>query len=468
MNRPIRTLAVGCLLLFAALLINANYVQVIKANDLNDAAANKRARDAECSRERGPILVGGEPVARSVPSNDSLQFQRRYTNWPMYANLTGYFSCIYGTTGIENTENSLLSGSDERLFVNRMIDLVGNDQPKGGSVTLTIDPKAQQAALSGLQDLQAQYGPTKGAVVALDPTSGAILAMVTQPSYNPNLIASHDPTLAKRAFESVVNDPDDRGLNRAAQLTYPPGSTFKLVTASAALSNGYTPESTVKGGTVFDLPGSSDTIKNENGSDCGGSEISLTTALEVSCNVAFADLGVKLGAETLQEQAEKYGFNDDILDELPSAESVYPDANDLDEAQTALTAIGQYDDRGHALADGDGRGRHRQRRRRDEALHRAERPRPQRPADPRRGQPRGAAPGRLRVRRRPADPDDGRRRRQRHRHERPDPERLRRRQDRYRQLRGGQGALRVDGHLRTGRRPAGRRRRAGRADRCRS
>ena len=349
MNRPIRTLAVGCLLLFAALLINANYVQVIRANDLNDAAANKRARDAECSRERGPILVGGEPVARSVPSNDSLQFQRRYTNWPMYANLTGFFSCIYGTTGIENTENSLLSGSDERLFVNRMIDLVGNDQPKGGSVTLTIDPKAQQAALSGLQDLQAQYGPTKGAVVALDPTSGAILAMVTQPSYNPNLIASHDPTLAKQAFESVVNDPDDRGLNRATQLTYPPGSTFKLVTASAALSNGYTPESTVKGGTVFDLPGSSDTIKNENGSDCGGSEISLTTALEVSCNVAFADLGVKLGAETLQEQAEKYGFNDDILDELPSAESVYPDANDLDEAQTALTAIGQYDDRATPL-----------------------------------------------------------------------------------------------------------------------
>ena len=173
--------------------------------------------------------------------------------------------------------------------------------------------------------------------------------MVTQPSYNPNLIASHDPDAGQAGFESVVNDPDDRGLNRAAQLTYPPGSTFKLVTASAALSNGYTPESTVKGGTVFDLPGSSDTIKNENGSDCGGSEISLTTALEVSCNVAFADLGVKLGAETLQEQAEKYGFNDDILDELPSAESVFPDANDLDEAQTALTAIGQYDDRATPL-----------------------------------------------------------------------------------------------------------------------
>src|SRR6185503_17318578 len=132
-----------------------------------------------------------------VPSNDSLQFQRRYTNWPMYANLTGYFSCIYGTTGIENTENSVLSGSDERLFVNRMIDLVGNDQPKGGSVLLTIDPKAQQAALSGLQGLTEKYGPTKGAVVALDPSTGAILAMVTQPSYNPNLIASHNFDLAK-------------------------------------------------------------------------------------------------------------------------------------------------------------------------------------------------------------------------------------------------------------------------------
>jgi peptidoglycan glycosyltransferase len=269
--------------------------------------------------------------------------------WQQYANITGYFSCIYGTTGIENTENPLLSGSDERLFVNRMIDLVGNEQPKGGSVQLTIDPKAQQAAYDGLQNLQRQYGPTKGAVVALDPSTGAVLAMATQPTYNPNLIATHDPEAAKRAFEALVHAPDNRGLNRGAQLTYPPGSTFKMVTASAALSNGYTPESTVKGGSVFDMPGSSDTIKNENGSDCGGDEISLTHALEVSCNVAFADLGVKLGASTLQDQAEKYGFNDDVLDDLPSAVSVYPDASTLDEAQTSLTAIGQYDDRATPL-----------------------------------------------------------------------------------------------------------------------
>ena len=131
--------------------------------------------------------------------------------------------------------------------------------------------------------------------------------------------------------------------------TYPPGSTFKLVTASAALSNGYTPESTVKGGTVFDLPGSSDTIKNENGSDCGGSEISLTTALEVSCNVAFADLGVKLGAETCRTRPRSTASTTTSSTSCRPRESVFPDANDLDEAQTALTAIGQYNDRATPL-----------------------------------------------------------------------------------------------------------------------
>ncbi len=341
MNKPIRTLAIGCLILFGLLLININYVQVIEASSLNDNNTNKRARDAECSRDRGPILVDGEPVARSTPSKDSLKFQRRYSQWPLYANLTGFFSCVFGTTSIENTENSILSGSDERLFVNRIIDLVGNNQPQGGSVLLTIDPKAQQAALDGLQNLTRQYGPTRGAVVALDPKTGAILAMVTQPSYNPNVIASHKVAAASRAYKSIFNASDNRALNRAAQQIYPPGSTFKLITSAAALSNGYTPSSTVKGGTSFALPGSSDSIHNENGSNCGGNEITLADALRVSCNVSFADLGVKLGADTLRAQAEKFGFNEDVLDQLPSATSKFP--TNIDEAQTALSAIGQYE-----------------------------------------------------------------------------------------------------------------------------
>ncbi|MGH3508089.1 MAG: peptidoglycan D,D-transpeptidase FtsI family protein [Nocardioidaceae bacterium] len=339
MNRPIRTLAVGCLVLFGLLLANINYVQVFKADGLNESSQNKRARNAECARERGPILVDGEPVARSVPSNDSLKFQRRYTEVELYAHITGYFNCVFGTTAVEDSQNSVLSGSDSRLFLNRFIDLIGNEQPKGGSVSLTIDPQAQKAALEGLTALGEG---TQGAVVALDPESGAILAMVSTPSYNPNLVARHNIKKAERAINRMNEAEDDRALNRATQDVWPPGSTFKLVVAAAALSNGYTPQSTVKGGTSFDLPQSTDTIQNEGGSNCGGDEITLTQALAVSCNVSFADLGLKLGGDVLLEQAEAFGFNDDdYLDELPLAASRFPE--DLNEPNTAISSIGQYE-----------------------------------------------------------------------------------------------------------------------------
>lgn len=340
MNKPIRTLAVGCLVLFALLLINMNYVQVFKAGDLNDRSSpvNKRARDAECSRERGPILVDGDTVARSVPSDDSLDFLRKYSQPKLYAPVTGFFSCVYGTSGVESSENSILSGSDSRLFVNRVIDLVGNKQPKGGSVLLTVNPVAQQAAKDGLEALAPD---TKGAVVALDPSTGAILAMVSTPSYDPNNLATHDSSDAKKSWDKLNRSSDKKMLNRGAQEIYPPGSTFKLVVSAAALSNGYEPESPVKGGTALDLPQSSEVLNNENGSDCGGTEITLTQALVVSCNVSFGDLGLKLGADVLQAQAERFGFNEDIVDELPGATSVFP--SNIDEPSTALSAIGQFD-----------------------------------------------------------------------------------------------------------------------------
>ncbi len=339
MNRQIRTLAVGCFVLFALLLINVNYVQVFQAGDLNAKNTNKRARDAECSRERGPIMVGDETVARSVPSNDDLEFIREYTDPALYAPVTGYFSCTYGTSGIENSQNSVLSGSDERLFVNRVIDMVGNEQPKGGSVLLTLNPEAQRAALEGFKELP---GETRGAAVAIDPDTGAILAMVATPTYDPNVLATHNAAAADRAWDRLT---DEEGpnlmLNRAAQEIYPPGSTFKLVVAAAALANGYTPDSKVKGGTTLDLPETTLVLKNENGGNCGGNEITLAQALAVSCNVSFGDLGLKLGAKKLQEQAELFGFNEDYLDEIAIAESVFP--SDIDEPQTAFSSIGQFD-----------------------------------------------------------------------------------------------------------------------------
>jgi peptidoglycan glycosyltransferase len=283
-------------------------------------------------------MVGDETIARSVPSNDSLEFLRTYTDPALYAPVTGYFSCTYGTSGIESSQNSVLSGSDERLFVSRVIDMVGNEQPKGGSVLLTINPKAQRAALDGLEALP---GDTQGAAVAIDPETGAILAMVSTPTYDPNALAAHDPDAVTRAWERLTSEGDERFLNRAAQEIYPPGSTFKLVVAAAALSNGYSPDSRVKGGFELDLPQTDLTLRNENDGNCGGNEITLTRALAVSCNVSFGDLGLKLGAETLQEQAELFGFNEDYLDEIPIADSVFP--SDINEPNTAFSSIGQYD-----------------------------------------------------------------------------------------------------------------------------
>jgi penicillin-binding protein A len=338
MNKPIRTLAIGCLVLFVALLININYVQVFKAGALNDDSRNKRARDEECSRERGPILVNGETVAKSVPSGDSLKFIRKYPEPKKFAQATGYFSCYYGTTAVEATENSILSGSDSRLFVNQVIDLVGNDQPQGGSVLLTLDPAAQQAAVDGLRAL----GPgTRGSAIALDPQTGAILAVASLPSYNPNKLATHDFTKAKRVYTRLNDSSAEKLLNRATQQIYPPGSTFKLVTAAAALSHGRTPNTLVNGNPGMQLPQSTHILHNENGETCGGGKVTMTVALEKSCNVAFAQLGLELGGDVLQDQAEKFGFNESVIDQLPGSASNFP--TDLNEPNTALSAIGQYD-----------------------------------------------------------------------------------------------------------------------------
>ena len=341
MNKPIRTMAIGCLVLFLALLINSTYLQYLQAEELNSRPDNKRVRDAEFSRERGAILVRGQSIAESKPSDDEFKFQRRYPQPTKYAHLTGYYSYTYGRNALELTQNDILSGSDPRLFVNRVVDMFGNTQPKGGDVSLTIDPKAQNAAYNGLRNLG---GPNiKGSVVALDPSTGAILAMVSSPSYNPNLLASHKLSTLPRAWKRLSEDPNRPMLNRGIQEIFPPGSTFKLVTAAAALSSGqYTPESMVPGGSSLDLPQTTTNLPNENGMSCGGDRITLTQALRVSCNVAFGWLGLQLGDDALREQAQKFGFGDKYLDDLnDQAESVFPAKPDA--PQTALSAIGQFD-----------------------------------------------------------------------------------------------------------------------------
>jgi peptidoglycan glycosyltransferase len=340
LNKPIRALSIFCLVLFVALLVNSTYLQYIQADELNSRNDNKRVRDAEFSRERGAILVGSRPVAESRPVDDEFEFQRVYTRPAKYAHVTGYYSYTFGRNAIELTQNDILSGSDPRLFVDRVVDLFGNTQPKGGDVRLTIRPRAQDAAYDGLLALGEQ---TQGSVVALDPSTGAILAMVSSPSYDPNSLASHNLGRVQDAWDRLAADDAQPMLNRGIQEIYPPGSTFKLVTAAAALSSGeYTPESLVPGQARLDLPLTDTDLINHTRSDCGGQQITLSQALQVSCNVSFGYLGLKLGDDALRAQADKFGFGERYLDDLNGqVPSVFPE--DPDAPQTAFSAIGQFE-----------------------------------------------------------------------------------------------------------------------------
>ncbi|TSD55398.1 peptidoglycan D,D-transpeptidase FtsI family protein [Aeromicrobium piscarium] len=342
MNKPIRILAVACLVMFVGLLFNVNYIQALDADNLNAREGNRRVMDEQFSRERGAILVDGTAIAESVPSNDRWRFQRQYPEGPLYAPLTGYFSYIYGQSAIERSQNSILSGDDNRLFVNRVVDLLGNQEPQGGSVELTIDPVAQRAAAEGLRDLGEG---TRGAVAAIDPQTGAVLALATQPSYDPNALASHDLQATNDAWDQLTNDDNQPMANRATQATLPPGSTFKLVTAAAAMENlDLNPDSQVKGGAELAFPGKTYTLPNQGGGNCGGDPITLRQALEVSCNVSFGDLANQVGEDELIEQAEKFGFGTDPISGIAANESlVTGQSSNLEDTQLAQTGIGQYE-----------------------------------------------------------------------------------------------------------------------------
>ena len=337
MNKPIRVVAVFSLILFLALLVNSTYLMYVRADSLSADPRNRRVITATFSRERGAILVGKDAVARSMPSDDQYKFQRTYPQPLKYAPLTGYFSW-YSQTGVERSQNPVLAGDDSRLFVTRLVDLLSNSDPKGGNVQLTVNAAAQDAAWAGLEALP---GDAAGAVVALQPTTGRVLAMASTPTYDPNAFASHDLGAVAELGTRLNDDPRNPLINRGIATTLPPGSTFKLVTAAAAIESGdYDADSMVPGGSVFQLPQSEDRIGNYDGGNCGGRRITLTQALQVSCNVTFLTLANELGNEAMADQAEAFGFNSTSLEDLGGqAESLYP--RDMDPPQTAMSGIGQ-------------------------------------------------------------------------------------------------------------------------------
>lgn len=311
MNTPLRRVGLAMLAMIVLLLANLTYIQLVKADDYRADSRNRRVLLEEYSRQRGKILTSDQQIIANVKSTTGrLQYQRTYLNGPMYAPITGFYSTRYGSNGLESAENEILNGSDDRLFVRRLSDLITGRDPRGGNVVTTINSKVQQAAYDGMM-----ANNFTGAVVAINPKDGQILAMVSTPSYDPSGLASQDGSEQEKTWKQIADqyNPDKPMLNRAISENYQPGSTFKLVTASAALNDGMNKTSQVTTSPGIDVLNGDTNCDTDEGTclanysrgTCGDG--TMQSALQNSCNTAFAQLADKVGKDKLLAQAAKYG-----------------------------------------------------------------------------------------------------------------------------------------------------------------
>jgi peptidoglycan glycosyltransferase len=341
MNTSLRRISVTIMVLIVLLLGNATVTQVFTADGLRTDPRNQRVLLDEYSRQRGQITAGGQLLAYSVSTNGRFRFLRVYPN-AAYAPVTGFYSLGYSSTGLERAEDTILNGSDERLFGRRLADFFTGRDPRGGNVETTINPQVQQAAWDAMQN-GCNGGPCKGSVVALEPSTGKILAMVSAPSYDPNLLATHDMEKQSQAWQQLRDDPNSPLVNRAISETYPPGSTFKVITTAAALQSGATVDTQLTAAARVPLPDSTATLENFGGSTCGGGPTApLREAFAKSCNTAFVELGVDTGAEALKNTAAGFGFdNPPAPIPLQVAESTVGPIGDA--AALGMSSIGQKD-----------------------------------------------------------------------------------------------------------------------------
>ncbi|SMG28311.1 cell elongation-specific peptidoglycan D,D-transpeptidase [Plantibacter flavus] len=345
MQKEVSRVGVVTAAMFVALFAAVSSIQVLQVDELNASPLNSRTALTQLEAPRGRILVGGVPIAESVPSEDPYRHQRVYTAGPVYAPVTGYLSILPSATGVERAYGSELTGEGESQWVRRLERVFSGGDVMTNDVELTLDSTVQQAAYDALTD----RGLT-GSVVAMEPSTGRILAMVSTPSYDPGALAGHDPDAVSATYADLEADPAEPLVNRALGGSLnPPGSVFKLVTASAALESGeYDPESLFANPARIGLPGSESVVRNATGLACGpGDEVTLARAIAQSCNVPFVQLGPALGESTLRAMAEAYGFDRNIeipLDVTPSSMR-----DGMSEAQVALSAFGQDDVRATPL-----------------------------------------------------------------------------------------------------------------------
>ncbi|MFY7070008.1 peptidoglycan D,D-transpeptidase FtsI family protein [Nocardiopsis changdeensis] len=310
MNTTIRRLSIFCLLMFLVLMANITWIQGIQAPTIKEDPLNRRQYAEQASAPRGPILVGGENVAYSeniAEEGDPARYQRVYEGGSMYTPIVGSFR-NYGASGIEAVENDLLNGSDDRLAVRNFRDMITGREPEGAQVQLTLLPEVQEAGFNAFESL----GDMNGAAVALDPNTGAILGAISYPSYDPNTVVDiNNPNDSVANYVELENDARKPLLNRALNERYPPGSTFKVVTAAAAIENlDAGPDSTQDAPDQLQFA-SGPPLPNAMGSCNGGQPDTLAHSIQISCNTSFANWAIEVGGEALSEQATAFGFNPD-------------------------------------------------------------------------------------------------------------------------------------------------------------
>jgi peptidoglycan glycosyltransferase len=335
-NRQVRRVALLILILYGAVYLRLNWIQLVQAEKLANDPNNVRLLFKEYSIERGAILSAeGQTLAQSTATPEgSLKYLRQYPTGPLFAHSVGYYSVVFGRDRLERSYNKALTGEGGVLTVQDVGDrFLGKGNP-GDTVELTMDSQVQQAATTAL-------GNRKGAVVAIDPLTGEVLALVSFPSFDPNPISGHRSAEIRKAWEALQADENRPLLNRATSESYAPGSTFKLLTAAAALEHGKDTSTSYPSESEFLPPQTNKPIGNFGGRSCGGS---MADAMRISCNTYFAHLGADLSAAEFLETARNFGFGERPPIDIQSARSRMPSEEALKSpAFRAQSAIGQFD-----------------------------------------------------------------------------------------------------------------------------
>jgi penicillin-binding protein A len=336
MTKELRRVSLVVAAMFISLFIAGTFLQAVNTEAVAEDPRNVRNIYESYKTQRGPILVDGKPIASSEPSDNAYRYLRTYDN-EIYSAVTGYFSVFRGATGMESAANSYLSGQSSSQFFEQVNAVLSGNPVTGAAVELTLDPTLQQAAWDAL-------GSYRGALIAMDPVTGNILAMVSKPGFDANRIAGHDSEKVAKNYQELEEDQANPLINKTiGGDLYHPGSVFKLVVAAAALESGeYTNASTLQNPVSVRLPNSTSEVFNSSRRSCGpGSQVTLIYAMRYSCNVPFVELGLALGQDRLRAQAELFGFGKAIRVPMQSTPSVFPE--EMDDAQLGLASFGQFD-----------------------------------------------------------------------------------------------------------------------------